>query len=416
MRIRKLVTWWAVLSVAVLSPFSARAQLDVLPGTCGWTVRSDPISVNVLYPDEDAVYYIAALPLPPPGALYRVTGEFPHARYLSFVTYNGLPVDSLLDSAIVPDHGSTNPFVAGADRTAAQRSYTVTVGGIDPGGPRPANTLYLSPGQHGSPTAVGYLYYRIYVPDAGTAPRAGVALPRITLVLPAGEGSQDAAVIDCEGVRDAGPDLSGVQRSVAEAPTTATPVSYLRATAQPSWEVQSGLTAAVLGRVGQGDLVKGGPGSNPHNNYIVAPISRSLGEVLVVRAKAPGVPETRAGQPVMGTGDLRYWSWCQNSRTTRYVDCLSDEDMTLGADGWLTIVVSDPAHRPRNAANWIAWGPEPDGQLIYRHMLPSEAFFPHSAQGVAAGTNSIDVAMGDYYPRGTYCSTAQFEEDRCGNS
>lgn len=399
---RRLLLVLGILSLA--GPFGiARASID--PGSCGWTVRSDPVAVNVLYPDKDAVYFIAALPVPPAGGYYRVSGDFPHARYMSFVTYNGLPVDALLDRNIVPDAGSTNPFVPGADRTATSRRYTVQV---VPDGSGP-NTVRMGPGQLDSPTAVGYLYYRIYVPDDGAGPRGGVELPTIQLVTGPEAGN---AIVDCEGARDALPDGTPAQDAVAQTSTPALPASYLRASDPPSWSVASGLTASALKPIGQENLVTGGPGSNPDNNYIVANISRSLGEVLVIHTRAPTTPATRDGDPIMGDGDLRYWSWCQNSRSTRYIDCISDEDLTIDEDGTFTIVISSADHRPANAINWLPWGPEPDAQLIYRHMLPSDSFLPHAAQGV--GDRPIDEAMGAYYPGGTYCSTAAFEAGSCG--
>ncbi|MGH7821802.1 MAG: hypothetical protein ACREQ9_18725, partial [Candidatus Binatia bacterium] len=186
------------------------------------------------------------------------------------------------------------------------------------------------------------------------------------------------------------------------------------ATNPPTWQVQSGTTAAVLGLVGFGDLVSGGPASNPHNNYVQTNLSRAFGEVIVVHATAPATPKTRGGDPVMGSGDLRYWSICQNSRSTRYIDCMSDEDVALDPDGAFTIVVSTPDQRPANAENWLAFGPEPESVLLYRHMLPSPEFFPRSAQGVAASGEPIEEVMGEYFPSTVYCSKTDFEENHCG--
>lgn len=387
-------------------------------GSCGWIVRNDPTVVNVLYPDEDAVYYLAALPSTPPGFSYRIRGEFPRARYISFVSYNGLPVDALLDEDIVPDADSSNPFLPGADRTVPSRSYTVPLTAAPPPSDpasRVPGTLYIGEGQLGVPTPVPYLLYRIYVPDAGTGPRGGVGLPQIELVAGAGDTRADAEVIPCEGARDAAPDVSALHDAVAgSAFPIRPPLPGRNATDPPTWEVQTGTTAAVLGRVGQGDLVSGGPGSNPHSNYVVATISRAFGEVVAIRARAPVAPRTRDGQPTMSTGDLRYWSICQNSRTTRYVDCLSNEDVQVDDDGFFTVAVSTPEHRPSTASNWLAFGPEPDGLVIYRHMLPSPEFFPHSAQGVAASDDPIDQVMGEYFPHAVYCSASEFEENRCG--
>jgi hypothetical protein len=117
----------------------------------------------------------------------------------------------------------------------------------------------------------------------------------------------------------------------------------------------------------------------------------------------------------MGTGDLRYWSFCTNStRTTRFVVCISDSDMQVDRDGTFTIAISTPEHRPATAANWIAFGPEPDAKVLYRHMLPSQRFYPHSAQFVEASGEPIEQVMGKYFPRAVYCTAAEFDANRCG--
>ena len=71
---------------------------------------------------------------------------------------------------------------------------------------------------------------------------------------------------------------------------------------------------------------------------------------------------------------LRYWSLCQNDPLTeRVVACLNDDRVVVGPDGFATFVVSTPNERPANATarcgvNWLPWGPNVRGVLIYRHM------------------------------------------------
>jgi len=407
----------AALVAALAAAGSAQASTVVLPD-CAWQLRSDPVAVNALYPDQDAVYYIAYLPAPPAGVSYRIRGRFPHARYTSFVSYNGLPMDALSDVDIAPDAGSTNPFIAGADRTATKRSYTVKLvtAATEPG------ALYVGGGQLGTPAPAFYVFYRIYVPDRGRGLRGGVPLPRIVADAP-GDGELDLDLASCDDARtalDAAP-LPGAQEQYAQASVPATGLPALRSdTSPPTWTVESGLTAAALDGAGQGDLVSGGPGSNPHNRYLAAAVSRALGEVIVIHGRAPTTPPTINGEKKMRRGDLRYWSFCQNSRTTRYVACLSDSNVVRDAprgspgDRDFTIVISDPAYRPATARNWLPFGPEPEGQVLYRHMLPSAAFFPYSVQGVASSGVPVQQAMGEYYPRAVYCTAAQFDKDACG--
>lgn len=414
---------WAV------TPGASSAGVATL-GSCGWLLRVDPAVVNVLYPDEDATYYLAALPAPPPGVTYRIRGEFPHARYMSFVAYDGLPIDVATDVDLRPDPGSGNPFLLGADRTMAARSYTVEIipeSPPDDPAQREPGALYIGPGQLGLSRVAFYILYRIYVPDAGTDLRGGVPLPQIELVTEGLPSSLDLSRVTlCEDLRDALPAgaLNELQALVSRGafPIDLPPRSG--ATDPPTWEVESGLTAALLGTVDQGGLVDGGPASNPDNRYIATELSRAHGEIAVIHARAPIAFTTRNGEPVMGMRidsggqtvggqDLRYWSICQNSITTRFVACLSDDEIDLNPDGTFTVVVSVPAHRPQSARNWIPFGIEPDGLLIYRHMLPSAEFFPFSAQGAAAAGRPPSETMGEYFPIATYCTTAEFDAGGC---
>jgi len=414
--LRRLTLAVAASSALVVAVAPTARAGETSLGSCAW-VRNDPVAVNALYPDEDAVYYIAALPSPRPGIRISVRGRFPHARYMSLVSYNGLPMDALLDQDIAPDPGSTNPFVPHADRDAAKRAYRVALreqpAPADPQQRLP-NTLYVGGGQLGTPAPVHYLYYRIYVPDKGTAPRGAVPLPEI-VVSHDRDIALDLDALDCESLRDqaAGSPASGIHAAYANASyPTQTPASPT-AKAPPVWSVESGLTAGALGYVDQGGAISGGPGSNPHNLYLAAPVSRALGEVLVIRGKAPTTPATFHGQRKMTRRQLRYWSFCQNGRTTRYVACLSDSRVRLDPDGWYTIAISDPAMRPPSARNWLPFGAEAEGQVLYRHMLPSPEFRPRSAQG-ADDSVPLPESMGDYYPRAAYCTVTRFEEDRCG--
>lgn len=154
-----------VLGVLLALPGGAAAQgLDT---TCQFSLtRLDATTTNVLAVDTNAVYWAgtyAALP----GTRIRIEGQYPYARYTSWNVYDAAvkPIDALADVQIAPDPGSSNPFLPGARRTVAKRSYTAFI----EVGPRPArpaaNTLYTgeSPG--------GTFLLRVYVPDRVATPR-----------------------------------------------------------------------------------------------------------------------------------------------------------------------------------------------------------------------------------------------------
>jgi hypothetical protein len=101
---------------------------------------------------------------------------------------------------------------------------------------------------------------------------------------------------------------------------------------------------------------------------------------------------------------LRYWSICQNDPyNQRYIACLRDDQVKLDKDGFYTIVVSRPSDRPKCAKNWIPWGPQTWGTLIYRHMLPDPGFSA-AIQRTSYGTEQ--QTMGDYYPSARYLTAA----------
>ena len=152
-----------------------------------------------------------------------------------------------------------------------------------------------------------------------------------------------------------------------------------------------------------------GPGffSNRDIAYVFTGTSRGFGELLVLRGRAPTFADTRPGPPVMPSGQqLRYWSFCQyEPATQRVIDCRSDDRVTVGSDGFYTIVVSTADQRPANATpecgvTWLPWGPQTQGLLIYRHMLPDPSF-AQAIQNVPEPGREREV-MGDYYPEGQY--------------
>ena len=83
----------------------------------------------------------------------------------------------------------------------------------------------------------------------------------------------------------------------------------------------------------------------------------------------------------------------------------------------MTLAVSDPAHRPRNATSadgvaWLPWSSNNEIQIMERNMLPAARFTGASQQiGTPAQNPEAAQIMGTYYPTSAYCATATFE---CG--
>jgi hypothetical protein len=424
--VRKLVpVVLAVLVVACAVPASAVAG-EPPTRNCGWHAKISGDQLNLLYPDQAAKYWVALLPIPPGGHV-EVAGRYPHARYISLHVYNPTlsAIDALADEEIAPDAGSLNPFLPGADRTAANRSYRVrVVNERAPSGPRAPNTIYTTSAD-GEKTSqfVASLAFRVYVPDRGRDDSGGVGLPALALVT--ADGTR-IPLPECPAV--VLPDLKlteGLASLGAPIPSTeANPAPPLfRKHVNVATSLVNALVADNIGEQAAAplraltlQLPSGGFGENLHNKYIAASMRAQRGQVLALRAKAPTTPATENGEPTMGAAEMRYWSFCTNIITTSYLGCVNDNDVPLHGDRRFTIVVSTAAARPANARRecgvaWLPAGPLTSTVLIFRHMLPDPAF-PHSVQRAELGTE--EATLGEYYPRGQYYPTrAAFEALGC---
>ncbi|MGH8539132.1 MAG: hypothetical protein ACRETW_01325 [Stenotrophobium sp.] len=409
---------------------TAGSPADVPLGIgCGWQLVSDSDLTNVLYPDESAVYWLAAIPNLPALRL-RIDGLYPDARYFSFNVYDPLlrPTDAIADLNIAPLTAGTNPYVqAGTAAGAAYRAYVEFT--QKPAAPA-ANTIYsgfINAGQATLPNPlVTVLAYRVYVPADGL--RGNVRLPQLTLET--ADGSRALGTLpNCNGplLPNLGgtlPDL-GINPLLANTsyPEVLSALPYPFAAYPPVTNVFYGLPDSYIGIVNNllpaplpiqpGSLpLTGGGGflSNKDNAYTTTAFSRSHGSLFVLRARAPSF-RTEPGV-AFGSEDTRYWSVCQNEFVTkRYVACARDDQIPLDRDGFFTVVVSDATVRPANAVaangiTWLPWGAYPDGLLIYRQLLAAPSFAP-AIRNVPEGTAPAQI-MGDYLPRGVYCAPTTF--------
>jgi hypothetical protein len=420
-------------ALALAAALSAPAGAAGVDQSCVLALsKFDPAAVNVAYPDESAQYYSGAYQAAP-GTRIRIAGHFAHARYTSFQVYDVAqrPLDGLADLQLAPDAGSSNPFPPGASRTVAKRDYTAFIDFGPVPSTRATNTIYTGTGQNGLPNFQGTFIYRLYIPDQGRDAYGDVGLPTATLEASSGG---PASPVDCTNFNRPSP--SGVNEAIAA--SNGVPVSpggfEFPGRSPPVWKKFTNLPAAVVSNLlnnqygdpfyqafnTSGAEQAGGSGgflSNIHNSYLYATLSRTHGQVLITRFRAPPFADTRPGPPVMPTANMRYWSMCQNqSASQRFIACRADDRSLKTHDGFVTYAVSVPAQQPSNAkeacgVNWLPWGPTADGTLIYRNMLPEKSF----KQAIQFAKPGDEVAtMGEYFPVSRYYSTAEFEKLGCG--
>lgn len=398
---------------------------------CSWQAASDPDNANIAFPDVYAKYWVAGVPATP-GTRVRIKGKYPNARYFSFNAYDPAlrPVDALADKEIAPTDGGSNPFVVEGGSAKEYEAFLV-LGDSPTQNPdleRAANTFYsgaIAAGPLAVPNGpMQMIIYRIYLSREGEFFNGGVPLPE--LIVESADGSQVIGSLpNCD--EPLFPTLGGnapklglnEQLTGADYPDQL-PSYYVigkqEASTRKFFSIFETVYAIAQDRVeplpdapDQAPFSGGGGFlSNIHNAYTSTSFSRRYGSIAVVRMKVPSY--RGASEAGFDQEQVRYWSVCGNEFTTqRFTDCVVDEEAVIGADGYVTVVVSDVADRPANITpengfNWVPWGAYPDMVVIYRQMLPK----PDFAEAIEYQPYGGDLrqGMGEYFPVGSYCDGA----------
>ena len=425
-----------------------KAGKDPLPGprSCFWRYgpsSGDPY-IHIAYPDA-ATFCWGAVFTVPQGARLHLEGRYPHARYMSLISYDfkGAPLDAVADDLFQLLAGSTNPFIGGHDRSSPRRSYRIEV--VNAERPTPMRWGVHLKGEtrdriHAPQQADSTrqpLQYRIHARDRNTDETANAGLPEPVLTLADGRVLRGAEA--CGALRTAQPlqaDLGALAfprealgRLIEQARQKFGPNGP--ATFPPTWTKTSQETSRFALYTGDFKVepdVRRRDGvfyANLDNQYVCTFISRTFGEVWVMRPKAPATPKTFNGDAVWRDGgDLRYWSWCSNQGfgTARVNACLFDEEVPVDAQGWYTLVMSRAADRPRNAIPecGVAWLPmadvgdgthDADLSILPMRQMLGAGDFKHALQGIQK-QEDIESGMGPYFPRGRYMSVSAFETAR----
>ncbi len=469
-----LVTVALLAGLATLPSIASAGRGDMVNGrfsTCFWNYGAFGVNdFNVAYPDAGATYWAAGFRRPP-GSKLTLTGKFPHSRYMAIQTYDllGRGVDGLADYQIDPVAGAVNPFRPGANRKAKKRTFKVEV--IDaknPGhtlqafsGERRRNSIYVIPEsgpltetQDGKSYELNLLMLRVYVPDKGRNLTGGVGLPEPTLTLADGtvlKGQALCDAVDSESkavghtrVPDPGALLisTDTYRALRYPNTLSAPVNVFAGLTSVPREIPPGFPAVRQGewraqydrryllQMWAGDdapgavfppparAASGGFFPNIHNAYVRTALHRHFGKIAVFRGKLPSSPRTLKGNRKMGSGQVRYTSFCMNEapQSTKVTDCTFDELVPTDRKGYYTIVVSRAGDRPSTAKGscgkaWIEWSKTGDGDLDrdfgwfqIRNMLPSRKF-KNAIQWTQTPGDESRV-MGPYLPKLKYFANA----------
>lgn len=435
----------AVLLVASVATSQSRADLvpdgynpQGLPTAgCFWTgpFTAANDKTNMAYPGTEITYWGAKFRTPE-GAVLKLHGKYPHARYSSLNAYEssgGTPTGSISDRQIRPDRGSVNPSVPGHNRKAKKRAWTVRVMGEAPAsGAARRNTLYAAP----SEGEYQDILYRVYVPDKGRNLAGGTGIPAPELVLKDGTVLKGKALCHAlnsnhDYVANTVPMAlyNGLVNWPGNDPLTnpARPEFSFIKFFSLNQSMARYKSDAEFDAAWQANPVEQGTFyANDDARYMTGAVSFRYGQLVVIKGSLPTTPKTYRGEKRTRAGQLTEWDMCtiESFATTRTHRCLFDEQIPIkGKQRKYTIVVGQAKHRPRNAKRkcGVAWLPaDPDGDgvgrldsalILTRNVIPSRGF-RHSIQNVTTPYNAARV-MGRYYPRGAYTSKAAFQKLGC---
>ncbi|MCB0831387.1 MAG: hypothetical protein KDB54_01300 [Solirubrobacterales bacterium] len=403
---------------------------------CFWTgpFTASRDLTNIAYPGTEIAYWGAKFRTPA-GAVLKLHGKYPHARYSSLNAYEssgGTPTGSISDRQIRPDRGSVNTSLPGKNRKAKKRSWTVRVlGTAAPQNPG-RNTLYAE----SADDEYQDILYRVYVPDKGRNYAGGTGIPTPELVLQDGTVLKGKAL--CQAINSNHNYVSnplplplynslvnwpGKDPLTNPAPANFSFVKFFNLNlSMARYKTDAEFDATWQANpVEQGTLY-----ANNDARYMTGAVSLRYGKVLVIKGSMPTTPKTWHGNRRTKAGQLAEWDMCsiESLATTKTHRCLFDQQIPVkGKKRRYTIVASLAGDRPKNATRkcgvaWLAFDPDGDGAgrkdsqlLLTRNVIPSRGF-KHAVQNVTTPYNAAKI-MGRYYPRGSYTSKSAFQKLGC---
>ena len=369
-----------------------------------WQVYSQQPDNEGAFPDTHVSYFRYTFQLPADGKImFKVSGNFPHGRYMGFNIYNSAQMDSktgIADFEIEPDSGSQNPYQTGDDSTS--NAYTLW---MNPHEPKIAHTpthISLTDGSDDNAATMNReIWYRIYAPADGPGNRGQAELPRI----------------------EAFDQASG--RLVACPTHVEIPVPKGSLDWSKLWTLPPGprddKSLHFVHHQGMGLY------ANRDTHYVAArlPLRGSSDDVAIIKFRAPRVPASIADFSHPDRADVRYWSFCIGAAmTTTTSSCLSDSDAVVDENGFVTIVIGKPALR--SLVTGVNFMDRPNAFLpilIYRNLLTTDGFmgdirtipFWMARQPLSSISDdyAADKFIGDYAPLGIVCSSAEYQTNRC---
>ncbi len=388
---------WYGLIMALLF---VSCRKEATPTQLYWTENIGSDKMLPLLPDSNVNYFLYSFSRTRGAKIgIRIKGRYGYARYMSYNVYDNNTINSvasMVDTKIVPDAGSQNPFLPTADFYAADRNYAVNIypNTVD-------SAMYSNALLYDDDIENIGIILRYYLPVNNKY--AAVDLPEIEAF-----------------------DIATGRRLPAPLPTN---TNFQQQFQQKYQKISILLHLAGLLEAPKDIFFYKFSGvllyPNLDNNYLFAPVTFNKNQVMMLRFKAPTFA---ANNTLNGNTDVRYFSICLSDAQTYTYSTTTDLTFKVAAsDAYINIVIGDEdaALRAKAAGlNYIVLPPElknnVKGLIIYRNLLTRPDFsYPMShVPDVSANINLQNIInidnlqaqtyMADYAPIGIKMTKAQF--------
>lgn len=399
-----LILDFFALTFAVL--YFANGHALAADCSSGWEVFSSQPYQQLAMPDTNVKYWRYRFRVKGQQQFYlKVSGHFPHGRYMNFSTYDQRTLNStgsLSDFIIKPDPGFANPFAEPLTPSIGEQKYRIAL--AQKGAPQPlwsnGNTMEMPTPRDADEERAVELWYRIYLPapERQQAPTKSqnIRLPRIESV----DKNQNG--VDCPAGIKILPKLWGALKNMPPSDVEGQIVFYAPS-AQRLY-------------------------SNPDTQYLAAPLDFKKGELAIIRFRAPKTfTSARTDDRSTKKTEARYWSVCISGLDTRTSECLADQNATLDQYGFINLVIGPESLRSQiqtMGLNFLAKGRFMTPLVIYRNLLPEDGYAGNFKLIPTMVRDSPEIDLyfrmqaaknyiGDYAPSGQICNQVEFFLNYC---
>jgi hypothetical protein len=338
-----------------------------------------PSNTYFLLGDHNANYYIFPYEVDHKTEIV-IKGQYPYARHFSLNVAGqfNLAVESAAGRELLPDPGSTNPFLPGANWNAKNRNYTLKIRFTSP--PHGSNKFVPAPGnnviyadtlENGQPNRRGFIVLRIYVESIGYEDKTGgVGLPFITYCpakkekdhrIHSFDKKQDnhSFYKDSHHTRRQHNHRKGKNNDFADFDDfnfNNFPSNDMKNHNQRDDTHSCDITWRRFAP----------PTLQPEGNTVYTltdRIERNSGQLLYIRWKAPTFPDTYHNIGITGNEDMQYWSMSFITPIGLLgLYTISDYQTIIDKKGYVNLVISFGAERPssvtpENGFTWVDASP-----------------------------------------------------------